>query len=147
MKTSFQIIAAVSFAIPSFLKGAFNAHHKTRLVKDAKAGTGKVTAEGAKFFSNRPRLNDAELTAALTAAGYILAPVDGVQWPINKTGQKWQAGSGLVGQTAFALALSTLTQGAAAAATKAAAKPAAKAKAAPKPKASAKPRALAMVKA
>lgn len=133
-KTQFAIIANVAFAIPAIMKGAFNSHHKARLTKDGEMG--KVTAEGAKFFSNRSRLNDAELKAAVTEAKFSLAKMaGGFIWAVSSPDNKgaviaWQAGQGAIGQTLFANALSELTQSAQKAQTKA--KPSNPTKAKPK---------------
>jgi hypothetical protein len=154
-KTLFAIVANVAFKLTPFISGAFNAHHKARLIKAD--GFGKVTPEGAKFFANRPRLNDAELKAAVETAKYKLVSMpQGFQWAINAQGATWQAGQGAVGQTLFANALSTLTQSAQAAlkaapkvSTKGSAGKAATgaAKAVAKPKAAGKAQVKAQVKA
>jgi hypothetical protein len=118
-KTSFAIIANIAFGLIPVIAGGFNSHHKGRLVKAG--NTGKVTEEGAAFFSNRPRLADKELTAAVEEAGFKLADLPaGFKWAINARGAAWQAGQGKVGQTLFANALSSLTQAAKAAEEKAA---------------------------
>lgn len=115
---SFTIIAETFFAMHGFIKGAFNSHHRARLVA---AGTaGKVTKEGAVFFSNRPRMAPEELKKAVEASGYkiVSVPGAGFDWAVNAQGAAWIAGQGKIGQSLFAYAISDLSQAAAKAATK-----------------------------
>ena len=111
-KETFAIVANIAFALDSILAGAFNAHHKARLIK-LSGNMGKVTEEGAVFFTNRPRLTREELIKKLPE-GYALVMQDApFEWAINAQGAAVQAGQGVIGQTLFAMALSSLTQAAA----------------------------------
>jgi hypothetical protein len=111
-KETFAIVANIAFALDSILAGAFNAHHKTRLIK-LSGNMGKVTEEGAVFFTNRPRLTREDLIKRLPE-GYALVFQDTpFEWAINAQGAAVQAGQGIIGQTLFSMALSSLTQAAA----------------------------------
>ena len=141
MKTkSFQIVANVEIAVSRILRGAFNSYHKTRLSYKG-AGRGEVTKEGAAFFMNRPRLDDAQLAQALAACKYSLYDAGGFLWAQNAHKQQWIPGQGAIGQTLFANALSALTQAAHNA------KASAKAKTTAKPKAATKKAATVKAKA
>ena len=134
-KTSFAIVAGVSFALHNILAGAFNSHHKARLTKAD--GKGQVTKEGAVFFSNRKRLSLDDLKkriAELPGSYKLLKLPAGFSWAVNPQGAYMQAGQGEIGQSLFAYALSDLTNGA-------------KAKVETKPKAIAKPKAVTKPKA
>lgn len=105
---SFAIVANVAFPLDPILRGAFNAHHKERLIKSGDSG--QVTQAGAVFFTNRERLTEADAHKLAVADGYeIKTSPTGYKWAI-KNGIHWQAGSGKVGQALFAYALSVLTQ-------------------------------------
>jgi hypothetical protein len=107
----FQIVANVEFNVSRILRGAFNSYHKARL--SYKGGNkGEVTKEGAAFFSNRPRLDDAQLQQALADSKYSLYDAGGFVWAQNAHKTQWVPGQGAIGQTLFANALSALTQGA-----------------------------------
>lgn len=116
-KSAFSIVANVAFEIPKFLAGAFNAYHigKGRLTKAGKVG--RVTAEGAKFFTLRE--GEAPTAKSLAAfaetcktAKYPLTEKGGVTWPVGPNAIAWQAGQGQIGQSAFFYALCELTQAA-----------------------------------
>lgn len=127
----FQIVANVEFTVSRILRGAFNSYHKNRLSYKG-ANKGEVTKEGAAFFSNRPRLDDAQLLEALKAVKFDLYDAGGFVWAQNAHKTQWIAGQGAIGQTLFANALSMLTQQAHAASVAAKAKTTAKPKAATK---------------
>lgn len=124
---AFQIVANVEFAVSAILRGAFNSYHKQRLNYKG-ANKGEVTTTGAAFFMNRPRLDDAQLAQALADCKYSLYDAGGFLWAQNSHKQQWIAGQGMIGQTLFANALSTLTQAAHNAKVSAKAKTTAKAK-------------------
>lgn len=129
--TVFQIVAGVEFTVSRILRGAFNSYHKNRLTYKG-ANKGEVTKEGASFFMNRPRLDDAQLAQALADCKFSLYDAGGFLWAQNAHKTQWIPGQGAIGQTLFANALSTLTQSAHNAATTAKAKTTAKPKAATK---------------
>lgn len=137
---AFQIVANVEFAVSRILRGAFNSYHKQRLNYKG-ANKGEVTKEGAAFFTNRPRLDDAQLAQALADCKYSLYDAGGFLWAQNTHKTQWVPGQGAIGQTLFVNALSVLTQQAHAA------QASAKAKTAAKPKTAAKKTATAKAKA
>lgn len=136
-KAVFQIVANVEFAVSATIRGAFNSYHKTRLSYKG-ANKGEVTKEGAVFFSNRPRLDDAQLSQAVADAKFSLYDAGGFIWAQNAHKSQWIAGQGAIGQTLFANALSALTQGAHKASTTAKAKATTPAKKAAQKKVTAK---------
>ncbi len=128
MTKQFQIVASIPFALPKAIASAFNSHHKTRLTKLG-GGMAQVSEEGAKFFTARARLTNEALSESMKAEGFT--PL--ANW-YYKNGVAYPLGSGLSGQSAFAWALSELTQQASKALARAKAKPESKTKASTKAK-------------
>lgn len=120
-KTTFAIVANVSFTIPQFLLGAFNAHHKENLTKVGNVG--KVTEKGAVFFFNRQSPTVRAEAKKAIPEGYKACIIDGIPWVAKpyaladgKMGaEPIQPGQGHLGKALFAEALSMLTQAAQAA--------------------------------
>lgn len=105
-KKTFSIVADVAFNIPRPMLSSFNSHHKTRLIRLG-GSFGKVTTEGATFFSNRTRVDYDEMLKALSTEGYAMEGV----WAY-KNNIPYKSGSGINGRTLFSWALSSLTQAA-----------------------------------
>lgn len=107
-KTAFAIIANVLFNLPRPIISSFNTHHKARLQK-AGGSLGRVLPDGVTFFTNRVRLDYADMEKALSAENYTMD--DSGLWAYhNKSGQPYVSGTGIVGRSLFVWALSTLSQ-------------------------------------
>lgn len=108
VNTVFLIIANILFNMPRPIISSFNTHHKTRLQR-AGGSLGRVLPEGVAFFTNRTRLDYADMVKALASEGYTMD--DAGLWAYhNKSGQPYTSGTGIIGRSLFAWSLSTLSQ-------------------------------------